>query len=177
MKETFAEYLNEIKPNDETIEVAARAFLSELTDDALPEEMKQEMAKAAQNREDVERALVELERSPQERREASLAFLCWAWQVSENRQKIRDAFRAAQSKLPVIEPIVLGLIALYGMYLLATDGKRKETRWIKHHADGSFEERIETEYASVVGPLSVLAKLLPRLPLIGDDSADDDEDS
>ena len=67
MTEGFADYLNTIKPNDETIEVAARGFLSEYTEDTIPKEMKENMITASASRDNLEHALLKLERSPAER--------------------------------------------------------------------------------------------------------------
>lgn len=159
MNESFADYLNSIKPNDEIIEVAAKGFLSEHTEDMIPKEMKSRLTASAANRDDLERELLRLERSPAERREACLAFLCWAWQDSQNRPKIRAAFDGAEAKLPAIESTLLALIALYGMYLLVTEGVSEETHVVIHNRDGSFEEKTTRKYASPLGVLSLIPKL------------------
>ena len=43
MNEKLVDYLNRTKPNQETIEAATRSFLSELTEDLPPPEMKRKM--------------------------------------------------------------------------------------------------------------------------------------
>jgi hypothetical protein len=164
MSETFADFLNEIRPNDESIEIAARAFLSELTDDMVPNDMKSGLIQSALSRDEFDHALQLLTDSPQQRRDACMAFLDWAWQDEGNREGIRAAFKGAQAKLPALEVTLLALIALYGMYLRATGGKKITTHTAKRNADGSFEETIVNEYESPVGVMSLVTKLfgLPK---------------
>src|SRR5258708_2257432 len=135
MNETLADYLNRTRPNQETIEVATRAFLSELTEDLPPSAMKKKLIAAATDRAVLERSLLELETSPGHRVRASLAILEWAWADPNNRKKIQAAFRGMQSKLPAIESALLALIAIYGMYLKTTGGRRSEKRTVERAAD------------------------------------------
>lgn len=173
MNKSFAIYLNETKPNGELIEIAARTFLSEITNDALPNEMIGWMIKAGIDREELEKAIAAIEKEAQHRCEASLAFLCWGWQDPANRDKITEAFHGSQSKLPVIDNAILALVAIYGMYLLTTHGVKKETRVIKKHKDGTYEEKTITEYESPAGPLSVLTKLFSGIPGHGKSKVDE----
>lgn len=159
MNEVLADYLNTIKPNDETIETATRCFVSEYTDDLIPQQMKNRLVTVATNRDDLEHTLLRLERSPAERREACLAFLSWAWQDSKNRPRIRAAFEGAQAKLPAVESALLALVALYGMYLLTTGGVKEEVRVVVYREDGSFEEKTSRKYASPLGVLSLITTL------------------
>lgn len=155
----FSGYLNSIRPNNETIEVATRGFLSEYTNDLISQQMKDNLVGIVDDRDDLEVALLQLERTPSARREACLAFLCWAWQDSENRSRIRAAFDGASAKLPAIESAVLAVVALYGMYLLTTGGVAEETHVVVHNKDGSFEEKTTRKYASPLGVLSLIPKL------------------
>jgi hypothetical protein len=159
MNEKLIDYLNETKPNLETIEVATRAFLSEITDDLTPSEMKHQMAEKATDKRELERLLLELETSPQDRLQACLLILSWAWENPDYRQKIQFAFKGVQSKLPAIELGLLALIAMYGMYLKTTGGKRSETRTIERASDGTFKETTKTIYEGPMAPLSMVAKL------------------
>jgi len=159
MNEGLVEFLNRTKPNQETIEVATRTFLSELTEDMPPSKMKRNLVGAATDRQAVERALLELEASPQDRLQASLTILVWAWENLDNRARIQAAFRGAQSKLPAIEAGLLALVAMYGMYLMTTAGRRRENRTIKIAQDGTFEETTTIEYERPTGSLSMIAKL------------------
>ena len=124
--------------------------------------MERQLHDAADNRNQVEEAQLVLQRSPQTRREATLAFLSWAWEDSANRPVIRKAIEGVQSKLPAIEVALLALVALYGMYLIVTKGRRKEKRVVTRKPDGSFEETHEIEYHSPDGPLSVVTKLFKK---------------
>lgn len=159
MNENFVEYLNTINPNQETILVATRAFISEITDDLLPSEMKDQMISATKNANMFESEILQLESSAQERLEACLNFLAWAWENQTNRQLIQAAFEGAAAKLPAIETGLLALIAMYGMYLVATGGRRKEIRKIRQKTDGTFEEEIITEWESPTGTLLSITKL------------------
>ena len=159
MNDTFAEYLNTVRPNDEMIEVAARAYLSELTNDELPAEIRKKLLSVSAGNDELDSALSRLEHSPLERRDADLAFLAWAWDQPANRERIAAAFRGAESKLPAFESALLALIALYGMYLLTTRGIRKVTRIVKKKPDGSFEEQNVTDYESPVGPMSLVGRM------------------
>ena len=162
MNESFVEYLNTICPNQETILVATRAFISELTDDLLPSEMKERMISSVDNREELERGILKLEMSAQERLDACMEFLAWAWEDETNRKSIQAAFEGTATKLPAIEAGLVALVAMYGMYLIATGGLSKKTHTIRQKEDGTFEETISFEYEPSTGPLSIVSKLFGR---------------
>jgi hypothetical protein len=139
--------------------VATRAFISELTGDLLPVEMKDQMVSVATDREALERAILGLEESAQECADACLDFLAWAWDDAANREAIRQAFAGTAVKLPAIEVGLVALTAMYGMYLAATGGRRKETYTVRQKPDGTFEKTVVIEYAGVAEALSMVAKL------------------
>lgn len=157
MNESFLEYINNLNPNDENIEVATRAFISDISNDLLPEEMKDKLLEYA-SVEVLDKTIIDLQESPQARRDACLTFLSKAWEDSTNREKIKAAFVGSSSKLPAIELGILAVVSMYAMYLIITGGKKKETHIIKKNKDGTYEEKKITEYEDPVGPISIITK-------------------
>ena len=95
-----------------------------------------------------------------------LEFLCNQWQDPENREKIQRAFKSTEGRLPVIETIVVGTVALYALYLAAyiyytekTGAAVKTSRKVKRNADGSIEETETIERSPPATPHSAVGSL------------------
>jgi hypothetical protein len=54
---------------------------------------------------------------------------------------------------------LLALTAIYGMYLLATGGIKREQSTTETDADGSTRTTVEREYFGVNSPISAIVKL------------------
>ena len=180
MNSSLVDFLNEIKPTDEAIEVATRSFISEISDDALPEVLRHRLAESAGIGSGFEGTLIHLERSPKGRRDMCLIALAFAWEQSENRKKIRAAFQGTQLKLPVVESALLALVAMYGMYLVAMhlrDKPNTTVRRIVRKEDDSFEVTEEIVFDKPESPVSafkaVVSKCTDLKRLLFGDSKDE----
>jgi len=148
---SFEAFLETEKPDAHAIEQAARYYLALRTDYLSPAAMRAELSEAGVDEAELGMALEDLQQNPAALEAASVEFLAAAWEEPGQEALIRDAFREATSKLPVVELAILATVAMYGMYLLATGGvKRKETK--RRAADGSTTDTT-VEYEPPTGPL------------------------
>src|SRR5262249_8117619 len=140
MNETFTEFLNEMQADPDMLHQAIRMRLSERTNDLTRKEMLTELRDAAISEEELDHLLKQLERDPDALEQAALVYFERAWENEAERPSIRAAFNYAKSQLPVVETAILAVVAMYGMYLIATNGVTDLT--IKKNSDGSYE-RVE----------------------------------
>jgi hypothetical protein len=119
---TFTELLKESNADADTVQQAFRLYLSEQTDDLTPEQMKRCLHKAAADQAELGRLLDELGKNSALLEQAALACLEHGWRDPSKQPAIRLALENAKVKLPVIEVGILAIAAMYGMYLVATDG-------------------------------------------------------
>jgi len=159
MSDRLVDVLNTLNPNDEALEIAARAVLSEMTGDKTRDEMRTEVASAAGGVQDLDQLIRRLSGAPDERRDAALAFLSWAWENPDNRPAIRGALQGARGKLPAIEVGILAIAAMYAMYLIATGGK-KEMHVIRKEENGRFVEEKSVVFASVLDPIRAIVEVI-----------------
>jgi hypothetical protein len=161
MEQSFAEFLSTKQADRDTIQQAARYYLAELTDDLDPEDMKQEMVEEAQDPGQVEPLLRTLEQDTASVEEASLLLLSAAWEDPNERERVKRAIEGAKRKLPVISTAILAIVAMYGMYLLATGGVKTSEKTSTRKADGSIETKEKKVYASPTEPLRAIVDLFP----------------
>ncbi len=160
MNVSLADYLSQNNIKGEMIEVAAKYYVSELSGDLIPKEMKRIVFQNAVDSDKLAIILTDLELSPKMRQQASLEFLSWAWQDPENRSNICKAFEGARSKLPVTEFSIAAIVVIYGMYLIAVLREPKNIKHsIKKTEEGIIEETTEIEYQTINSPLPALAKM------------------
>ena len=119
MNLTFSDFLKQQKGDATTIQEAAILYVGELTDDLPPEKMKTEVVSAAGDLKAVEAALDELRQDSKVAEKILVTMFTNKWEEPAERERIKRAFEAAGQRLPVIETIVIGSIALYAMYLTA----------------------------------------------------------
>jgi hypothetical protein len=151
----FVDFLNETKPDADTVQHALRLFVSERSNDEPPDGLRRTLHAASSDPTLLQETLTELQRNDRMVEAAALAILCDAWEESDNAEQICAAFDNAKRKLPVIETAIVALVAMYGMYLAVTRGKKKRT--IRRKPDGSFEEIDEwADPTSWVSPFRTL---------------------
>jgi hypothetical protein len=175
MKQSFTDFLSEQNADRATIQEAALLYLGEATGDLSPDEMRGAVAEKAGDSALAERALEQFRHDPALTENVLQTALAHAWEQAGEEDRIRRAFTAARKKLPIIDPLLIGIGALYCLYLsahffhvAATSDATKTTKTEKHGADGSYEMTTATETpppappaspASAVGSLfSVLIK-------------------
>jgi hypothetical protein len=155
MKPSFVDFLNEMKAEPDMIQQAFRMYLSERTDDLTRSEMLAELRTSVSAPEELDGLLKQLERDPDALEQAAILYFERAWEEENQQAAIRAAFEHAKSRLPVVEMGILAVVAMYGMYLVATDGVTEvKTR---RKADGSYERTEKREPFAPV--LSAFARL------------------
>jgi hypothetical protein len=156
---SFIEFLNERRPEEEKILLALRFYLSESTEDKLPREMLGEIAESVGSASQLDAAVDELGKDPSAQVSIALELLAERWALPAEREKIERAFAAAATKLPVIEAALITVVSMYAMFLIANGGLRRRKRKIVRRQDGTFEDTIEEEFFSPLGPLQTVVSL------------------
>jgi hypothetical protein len=159
MTRSLKQLLDERHVNSNTVQQAARYYLAERTDDLTPDEMRQQLVEATGDATAVDTVLSQLRQSPLLLENASLFLLASAWEEPDERERIDRIVNDAQGKLPVIEVGVIAIVAIYGMYLIATGSIKSTTRTTIRRPDRTLEETETVEYAGPQGPLSAIVKL------------------
>ena len=139
---------------------AMRYFVSAQSGDLPPPRIHEDLLGAGLSPEQLDRAAELLQRDPVAMEAAALAVLQAGWAESGEREMIRGALGAAQAKLPVVEPGLIAIVAVYGLWLIATKGRRSHEHVIRRNADGSYEESETTEWFGPAAPLEAIGKVL-----------------
>jgi hypothetical protein len=175
MKQSFNDFLTTQNVDSAVIQEAALLYLGEATDDLSPDEMRSTVAEKVGDSALVESALEQFRHDPALTEKVLQTLLAQAWDRPGEEDRIRRVFNSAKKKLPIIDPLLIGIGALYCLYLsahffhvAATGDATKTTTIEKHGADGSYEKTTTVETtppalpaspASAVGSLfSVLIK-------------------
>lgn len=159
---TLADFLNTQGADAALIQHAVRNLVAELSDDLSLEEMLETLRANAESREAVDDIVADVRRSGPMLAELDLAVLDGLWQESDTRELVRRAIADAKVKLPVVDIGIIAVAAIYGMNLLATRGRKSETRTIQK-PDGSFvTEKIE--YADPSDAFGVVGRIASALP-------------
>lgn len=164
MTENLATFLEHIGADTDTIQQAARYYLAEQTDDLSYEDMRVEVMSAASDATEAEQLLQLLTVHSEYLEQGAMVILAAAWEEPNEAEFVRNALLDAKTKLPVIEAGILGIVVMYGMYLVATRNRKKDKRTIKRTAEGDFTETVETEYFPPGNPFSTLARLFDQPP-------------
>ncbi|MBO2453294.1 hypothetical protein J4573_39795 [Actinomadura barringtoniae] len=160
---TLADFLNEQRADQVTVQHAVRYAVTRLADYLPPEDMVAELESAA-DATSVGGALSSLSWDGALLLDTDLMLLAWLWSDPDTQPLVREAVAGAKDRLPVVEVSVIAAVALYGMYLAVTKGKKKTTKKITHKPDGSWDVLEETEYYPSAGQLGELTKLFKQLP-------------
>lgn len=159
MTESLADYLQELNVTHDGVEQGARCYVAEISNDLSFEQMRQVMIEAAGDANEVDKLVETLAQSPTLRTEASLVVLSGDWGDDDKRDNVIGALEGAQEKLPAIEIGMLAIVAMYGMYLLATGGVAEEESTVELDENGKFQLTTKKTYREPTGPLSAIVKL------------------
>lgn len=142
-----------------TVPHAMRYYVSARAED-LPElEMRERLVRAGVDADELSHTLDRLEHDAALLDSASLLILQDGLADEETRELAVGAIGASRSKLPIVEAGLIAIAAVYGMWLVATKGKRSHQRVIRRGPDGSLEEIETTEWYGPSGPLQAIAGL------------------
>jgi hypothetical protein len=139
---------------------AMRYFVSAQSGDMPPARIHDNLLSAGLSPDQLDQAAALLQRDPAAMEAAALVVLQAGWAESDERELVRGALGAAQAKLPVVEPGLIAIIAVYGLWLVATRGRKSHEHVIRRSADGSYEESETTEWFGPVAPLEAIGKVL-----------------
>jgi len=157
MTRSFAEYVAAEKPDADTVQQAARYYVAEKTDFLSPEKMQERVVEVTGDPAKVQNALIQLQDDPAAVENILMAMFSTEWEIGPvEQERITRSFAAARNKLPVIELGIIAIVTMYGMYLLATGGKKEETIV---HKDGSYHT---TKYEPPTGPIKELVTLIKK---------------
>jgi hypothetical protein len=160
MTDSFEDLLAELRPDADAIQQAARYYLAERTGDLSVDAMRAQMAQTA-GEDVVDQTVATLEQDSAAVETACLTVLAAAWENPEERNAVRGALEDAKEQMPVIEIAIIAIVAAYGMYLLATRGRRKVSRVKRRHKDGTYEEIEMVDFADPTEPLRAITRLFP----------------
>jgi hypothetical protein len=149
-EQSLRDLLEERQLRSETVYQAVRYYLAEHLDDPDPDDL---LAQLAIVMDDPDHAYTTLSRDALLLENAALLVLSQAWKDPEERERVRRAIDGATGKLPIIDPHLIAIVCLYGLYLVSRGGRHEKTTI--RRPDDSFEERLVVDY----GPLAMLLRL------------------
>lgn len=155
MTPSLADELNTRGIDTDGVHQALRYYLAERLDDLPPEDMLERMYAAA-SRDRVDTARNDLTRDPSLLESVALVILSAAWAEESERDQLRAVLAETKGKLPVIEVAIIATACMYGIYMLATGGKKKATKTTIRKPDGSYESRETIEYTDPARPLGAI---------------------
>src|SRR6185436_2844595 len=115
---------------------------SERTNDRTHKELLTELRESVSSEEELDQLLKQLEHDPNVLEQAALIYFEQAWEDDAQQASVRAAFKHAKGRLPVVEVAILAVVAMYGMYLIATDGVT-EKKVISRDSKGVYKETTE----------------------------------
>ncbi|MEW2396341.1 hypothetical protein [Streptomyces sp. NPDC046862] len=163
MTESLAQCLESLGADADTVQQAARYYLAERTDDLEYEDMRAEVLSAASDPAKAEQLLQLLTVHSGHLEQGALLILSAAWEDPDEAELVRNALLDAKAKLPVIETAILGIVVMYGMYLITTRNRKTHKRTV-HRTEKGFTESVETEYFPPSHPFSALVRLFNQPP-------------
>jgi|PlaIllAssembly_1097288.scaffolds.fasta_scaffold343541_1 hypothetical protein len=167
MTQSLKQLLEEQQVDSDAVQQAVRYYLAELTDDLTPDEMQHQLINTIGSSDAVNTALRQLKQDPLLLENVSLLLLSSVWEETSEQERVERVLKDAKGKLPVIEVGIIAIVAMYGMYLIATGGVKKRIRTTTRKPDGTLEEKETKEIVGPEGPLSLITKLFAGLGKIG----------
>jgi hypothetical protein len=164
MTESLLVFLESIDADADTIEQGARYYLAERTDDLPHHDMQAQILASALDPAQAQELLRLLAHRSDVLEQGALAVLSAAWEQPGQPELIRNALLDAKAKLPVIEAGILAIVVMYGLYLCATGGKKREKRVVERTEKGRLKETTEIEYYSATSPLTAITQLFRQTP-------------
>ena len=172
MSETFMEALGRISPS--SLPYAMSYLVSTQADDPPPGRIRDRLVAEGVEIEALDKAVAMLMGDAALLEAVSISILQAGWEDPVERDLTAGALTAARTKLPVVEHELIAVVAILGMWLSWTKGRKSHRRVVRRDADGSFEESETTEWYGPAGFLEALAKVLSLGA--GDEPGDGSED-
>lgn len=160
---TIVELLNAKRATPETVLEVMNTTIAELSDDKQEDEMLAEMRQAVGAAE-VEKLQQLFRAEPQVVREAALAWLAVADADPRNAPLLASAVKDADRSGVLTEAALVAVVAMYAMYLIATNGVKSKTVKIEQKSDGSYNRSEQTVYASFSESLRAAFNVFSKSP-------------
>jgi hypothetical protein len=170
MSSDLIDELQRTSPDPAMLPHAMRYFVSAQSGDLPPGRIQDALLGGGLTLEQLGEAADLLQRDPVAMESTALAVLQAGWADPGERDLVRGALGAAQAKLPVVEPGLIAIVAVYGLWLIATRGRRSHEHVIRRKPDGSYEESETTEWFGPAAPLEAIAKVLGLQVESGEDA-------
>lgn len=156
MTVSFADFLNSRAVDAEVLEHAVRSYVAESTDDLSVHEQSRRLADNFVGEPTANDIIAAMARHPEALEECSLIVLSCVWSHPDQRAMLVSMIEDAKKKLPVIEVGIIATAVMYGMYLVATRGVRRDERIVKKTDEGYVESTF-VEYHS---PYSIVSSVI-----------------
>jgi hypothetical protein len=160
--ETFSQFVQQNQLDPTTLELAMRNYITKKADYMGPEEMRQQLIQQIGDEAEVNRLLAAIAADRASLEGAASMILGQAWEEQGETEQVEKTIQGAKDKLAVIELSILAIVAIYGMYLLATGGKLKEEEIEETQPDGSKKKIHRTIYAPPTAPLQAIVDVISK---------------
>jgi hypothetical protein len=155
-------FLAEREADADTVQQAARTWLTRRSGFLSPDEMRARLDAASGDPEGVSAALALLQRDSGALEAVAREVLEQGWSEPGESAAIARAVDGAKVKMPVIEVGLLALVVMYGMYLKTTSSIKSEHVEERKGADGSTQTVTHREMYGPTGPLSMVLGVVQR---------------
>lgn len=162
MTQSLASYLTTVQADADAIQQAARYVLAESTGDMPVERMRSEIAVAVGESETAA-AIRQLAANNAFLTDVALLVLSLEWQEADGPNRVRGAIEEAQVKMPVLEALIVATVAMYGLYLHHTRGRRRIVRITRFQPDGTYEEIDIETMQPPPGPLTGVVDIFRKI--------------
>lgn len=148
-EQSLRDLLEERQLRSETIYQAARYYLAERLHDPDPDDL---LAQLATVMDDPDEARATLAEDGLLLENAALLVLSQAWEEPGERERVRRAIDGATGKLPVIDPDLIAIVCLYGLYRMS---RVRIMETIIRGRDGSLQQRRVVECGALAALLGI----------------------
>jgi hypothetical protein len=140
------ELLNAKRATPETLLEVMVTSIGELSGDLTEAQMRNAILTAGVSEAEFSRLRLELEHAPMLVGEAALAWISSMSHDPDVAEAIESAINDADRNAVLFETTALTIVALYGMYLLATRGATESEKKIERRKDGTYVETEKVVY-------------------------------
>jgi hypothetical protein len=149
---------------------AMRYYVAEQSGDRPPTRMRDDLVEAGLDAAAIDDLVLHLQADAELLQAASLAILQDGYDDPGSRASAEGALHGAQAKLPMVDAGLIAIAVVFGMWLVATKGRKTHRTEIRRSADGSWEEIETTEWYGPGDALEAITKVVGLNPGPGGDA-------
>jgi hypothetical protein len=158
MTDSLAEDLDRTGTDPAVLPQAMQYFVAADSDYLPAEHMRDQLVAGGVDEAAIDRATALLQQDAAALERVAGFVLGSAYAGPASRENVQRALGGAREKLPVVEAAVIAIVAVYGMWLTATKGRRTHRRELQHTPDGGWKEVEVTEWYGPSEPLAAIAR-------------------